>query len=478
MPTCDRPELALRAVDYFLRQTYPARELLVVGDGEDGLRERLPVGTRVRYVVAPRGEPIGAKRELACAAARGQFVAHWDDDDWHGAERLERQLAPLLRGEADMTALTDPVILDLEQWQFWRWDEGLRRRLLVHDVLDGTLVFRRSVWQRLARYPARSRAGDVTFLKLAVRRGARLHALPADGVFLYVRHGGNDWRFLCGHHLRPAGWRRVDEPPLPPPDRAFYAALSPAHRHARRRRRLVKRRPPLVTCVMPTRGRHPWVAQAVRYFERQSYDARELVVVDDGVEPVRDLLPDDSRVRYVRLERPAVLGHKRNVGCALAEGTLIAHWDDDDWYARDRLRYQVAELERSGAGLCGASGLLFHELGSDRAWRFQFPSARRRLIGTTLLYRRDVWARRPFEPLAAGEDARFVRRAACPEVLALTEDRFCVGIIHGGNTSPKRTREPGWQTWPAEDVRRALGADYTFYAGLDAGGRARSRRVA
>ena len=39
---------------------------------------------------------------------------------------------------------------------------------------------------------------------------------------------------------------------------------------------------PLVSCVMPTANRRPYVAQAIRYFQRQDYPNKELVILDDG----------------------------------------------------------------------------------------------------------------------------------------------------------------------------------------------------
>src|SRR6266545_4002208 len=59
----------------------------------------------------------------------------------------------------------------------------------------------------------------------------------------------------------------------------------------------------LVSCIMPTAGRRRFVPQAIGYFLRQDYPNRELVIVDDGTDNLADLLPDDARVRYVRLDR-------------------------------------------------------------------------------------------------------------------------------------------------------------------------------
>src|SRR5436309_14676551 len=97
---------------------------------------------------------------------------------------------------------------------------------------------------------------------------------------------------------------------------------------------------PLVSCVMPTAGGRRWVAQAVRYFLRQDYPNRELVVLDDAAGAARPLIPDDPRIRYRRVEGEITLGAKRNLCVEESRGDLILHWDDDDWFAARRIRVQ------------------------------------------------------------------------------------------------------------------------------------------
>lgn len=100
----------------------------------------------------------------------------------------------------------------------------------------------------------------------------------------------------------------------------------------------------LTSCIMPTHDRRAFVPQAVGYFLRQDYIGRELIVVDDGTDPVQDLMPDDARIRYLRLEGKHTLGAKRNLACRESRGEVIVHWDDDDWMAPWRLSYQVENL--------------------------------------------------------------------------------------------------------------------------------------
>jgi hypothetical protein len=52
---------------------------------------------------------------------------------------------------------------------------------------------------------------------------------------------------------------------------------------------------PLVTCMMPTYNRRSFIPQAIRCFLRQDYSKLELLVVDDGTEPIGDLVPANDR---------------------------------------------------------------------------------------------------------------------------------------------------------------------------------------
>jgi hypothetical protein len=220
MPTGDRAEFALQAVRYFQRQDYPERELIIVDDGLDDLGERLPRDPRIVYLRAPRDESIGAKRNMACERASGEFIAQWDDDDWHGASRLSVQLAPLFDGEADITGLGDTPFFNIREWRFWRPNRERHSAMFDYEVHGGTLTFRRDVWERLARYPDLSLEEDAWFLREVVELGARLQCLDCDSsVFMYVRHGGNAWV------LRAEGdsaYIEVDEPELSEEDRHFY----------------------------------------------------------------------------------------------------------------------------------------------------------------------------------------------------------------------------------------------------------------
>jgi len=140
---------------------------------------------------------------------------------------------------------------------------------------------------------------------------------------------------------------------------------------------------------MPTYNRREFIPRAIHYFLRQDYEPKELIIVDDGTDPIGDLVPQDDRIRYFRLNEKISVGAKRNRACEAARGDIIAHWDDDDWHAPQRLRYQIEALQREHADVCGIHRLLFYDVINDRAWRYVYPAQRRFwLSGSSLCYTR------------------------------------------------------------------------------------------
>ncbi|HET9920048.1 MAG TPA: glycosyltransferase family 2 protein [Ktedonobacteraceae bacterium] len=221
---------------------------------------------------------------------------------------------------------------------------------------------------------------------------------------------------------------------------------------------------PLVSCIMPTYNRQRYVEQSIRYFLRQDYPNRELIILDDSPQAIDELIPADPRIHYTHLEARMILGAKRNLACRLAHGSIIAHWDDDDWIAPQRLRVQVELLERQRAELCGTYRQLYYDSDNHQAWLYEYPHVARRLpLGNTLCYRKALWQRNPFPEIAVGEDTRFVWSRQVRNIAFLNDHSFYVGLIHRGNTSRKILTGACWHSRPVEEVSMLLGPDADFY---------------
>jgi glycosyltransferase involved in cell wall biosynthesis len=223
----------------------------------------------------------------------------------------------------------------------------------------------------------------------------------------------------------------------------------------------------LVNCIMPTRDRRHFVGQAIRCFLRQDYPFKELIIVDDGEDAIGDLIPEDNRIRYVRLNQPLSLGGKRNLACQLSQGHFIAHWDDDDWMAPHRLRVQVAQLNATGAMACEARELLHYSPTAGQAWLYRYPVSERSWVaGCTLLYLRSAWESHPFPEANIGEDSAFIWQFPSSQVRPISDRALYVAIIHSGNTSAKSLNGPCWEKRPLDEVSRLLWPDRGFYAWL------------
>jgi hypothetical protein len=217
---------------------------------------------------------------------------------------------------------------------------------------------------------------------------------------------------------------------------------------------------PFVTCIMPTHNRRRFVPNAIEYFLRQDYDESELLIVDDGTDPVRDLVPADPRVRYVGLPSRTSIGAKRNAACELARGDIILHWDDDDWHSPHRVSAQVDALLSANADACGLSHLWFYDPIGRHVWEYRYPeNAPRWVAGGTLCYRRDVWKRSPFPDVHNGEDSGFVRCVPPGRLLPLEDNRFYVATVHTSNTAPRAVADPMFVPSPRELVESLLGGD-------------------
>jgi hypothetical protein len=191
---------------------------------------------------------------------------------------------------------------------------------------------------------------------------------------------------------------------------------------------------------MPTADRRRFVPGAIAAFLAQDCDGAELVILDDGADPVADLVPDDPRIRYVRETQRRPLGDKRNRLCELARGEILLHWDDDDWHAPDRIARQVAAIDAHSADICGVDRVIFLSDDGESAWDYVYRGRQRWVCGGSLAYRRAFWERHPFPAIRSGEDTRWIFSAAGAAVHAMDAPGLFVARVHAGNTSPKRTR--------------------------------------
>lgn len=221
---------------------------------------------------------------------------------------------------------------------------------------------------------------------------------------------------------------------------------------------------PLVSCVMPTYNRRDFVPHAIRYFLRQEYANKELIIIDDGTDCISDLVPQSPHIHYYRLKRKITLGAKLNLACSYAKGKIIANWDDDDWYAARRLRYQVEALQSSPVQVCGINKLLYYDIAGKDGYQYVYPENERKwLLGSSLCYTKSLWSKNNFADIDVGMDGLFVWATPENSVLALPDHTIAVHMIHHANVSPKKTAGAWWHQYPPAELQQLMQADWNCY---------------
>jgi glycosyltransferase involved in cell wall biosynthesis len=204
------------------------------------------------------------------------------------------------------------------------------------------------------------------------------------------------------------------------------------------------------TCLCLTRNRPQWLLKAVQCFLSQTYPSRELLILADGQDvselaerEINGIRPASAlSIRYVQIEDGCTIGEKRNLGVDLAEGVVIAHWDDDDYSSDVRLSDQIHRLHESGKAVTGYHSMHFTD---GKQW-WKYSGASNFALGTSLCYRKEWWKDHQFPAKQVGEDEDFVREAAIADQIASVDaGETMIASIHQGNTSPRQLGRDNWK---------------------------------
>lgn len=207
---------------------------------------------------------------------------------------------------------------------------------------------------------------------------------------------------------------------------------------------------PLVSCIMPTANRQKFIPFTIDYFLHQDYKNTELVIIDDGIEPAKALIPDDSKIKYFYYpNKIGTIGIKRNIACEKASGEIIVHWDDDDWYAQDWISRQVDAQLSTGADITGLNKAIFYSPMLDQKYIYEDTDEDKPwVLGGTMAYKKSFWEAHKFVDLQVGEDYDFVWNSK-GKIFAIDYTDGFVAILHAHNTSIKPVENPRHKKNPA-----------------------------
>jgi len=117
---------------------------------------------------------------------------------------------------------------------------------------------------------------------------------------------------------------------------------------------------PLVTVIMPTYNSMTTVGQSIESVLNQTMSDLELCIIDDGsfddtYKIISELAKNDSRIKILRNNGNLGVAAARNKALEISTGKYVAFLDSDDYWEQEKLKKQVALLEKTGGDICFTS---------------------------------------------------------------------------------------------------------------------------
>lgn len=102
--THNRLQLLKRAIESVQAQTYKRLDLIVVDDASDDGTKEFCQALPFKYIYIPKEESKGGNyaRNLGIKAARGEYIAFLDDDDYWLPSKIEKQVALIERKDCEL----------------------------------------------------------------------------------------------------------------------------------------------------------------------------------------------------------------------------------------------------------------------------------------------------------------------------------------------------------------------------------------
>ena len=193
---------------------------------------------------------------------------------------------------------------------------------------------------------------------------------------------------------------------------------APAARGARDHAPPAAYTPMLVSCLMPTRDRRQFIPAAIRSFLAQEHQTKELLIDDDGADPVADLIPPIDNIVYIPATGPpATLGTKLNRLASIAHGPILCNWDDDDISGPRRITTQLEFMQKCHVHAVGFSSLYYWDTTTNTARLWQWHNKTPYACGSSQMYTREWAIAHPLPDITLHVDSTFSNVAAASRQL-------------------------------------------------------------
>ena len=192
---------------------------------------------------------------------------------------------------------------------------------------------------------------------------------------------------------------------------------------------------PLISCLCVTRGRVELLKRAVRAFENQSYQNKELVIVYESDDQASDeFVTGITETNVLKMKAPSTprltLGELRNMAVRVSNGDYFCQWDDDDYYHNERLSFQFKVLRDSAMPAC----VLIYWIMFDEVRREAYISHMRPWEGSILCKKSVIGDDVRYKNMSRGEDTPLIQELFSRNmVFPVVMPKLYIYVYHGGN---------------------------------------------
>jgi glycosyltransferase involved in cell wall biosynthesis len=197
---------------------------------------------------------------------------------------------------------------------------------------------------------------------------------------------------------------------------------------------------PFVSVCTPTFNRRPFINAMITCFNEQDYpqDRMEWIIIDDGTDPVEDLIASHPRVKYFKYDMKMTLGKKRNLLHEKSRGEILVYMDDDDYYPPKRVSHAVDMLVSHPEALCAGSSEIYIYFKHIKQMKRFGPYGPNHATAGTFAFKRKLLKQHKYNDDAClAEERAFLKDYTVPFV-QLDPMKVILVFSHEHNTFDKR----------------------------------------
>mgnify|MGYP003706128335 FL=1 len=238
---------------------------------------------------------------------------------------------------------------------------------------------------------------------------------------------------------------------------------------------------PTVSIITPTYNKRKFFKLSIRNFQKADYpqDKIEWIIIDDGEEEIKDLIPEQDNIKYIKLSQEEIkeyinvneitqneitqneinenvndteekekitkkklsIGAKRNIACEKAKGEYIVCMDDDDYYTPQSVKFRVASMIHLNKNVVGCSGLGLLEINkiisnvnlSSYSVGYEF-----RIFEHTMGFKKSHWENNKFLDTSLGEGRNLIDKDI-NDYEDIHWEQIGISFKHYNNTNSRMT---------------------------------------